>query len=70
MEPSDCVEIGRIVAPHGRRGTLKVRAAGSGRHLREGVEPFVAGLRRRISQVRTTPKGYLVDLEGGRALTG
>ena len=64
MEPSDPVEIGRIVVPHGRRGTLKVRATGSGRHLREGVEPFVAGRRRRISQVRTTPKGYLVDLEG------
>lgn len=64
MEPSDCVEIGRIVAPHGRRGTLKVRATGSGRHLRAGVVPFVAGRRRPISQVRTTPKGYLVDLEG------
>ncbi len=52
-----------MVAPHGRRGTLRVRAAGSGNHLREGVEPFVAGRRRRISQVRRTPKGFLVDLE-------
>jgi 16S rRNA processing protein RimM len=63
VEPSDPVEIGRVVAPHGRRGTLRVRAAGSGNHLREGVEPFVAGRRRRISQVRRTPKGFLVDLE-------
>ena len=42
MEPSDPVEIGRVVAPHGRCGTLRVRATGSGRHLRQGVEPFVA----------------------------
>lgn len=52
-----------MVAPHGRRGTLRVRATGSGHHLREGVEPFVAGRRRRISRVRRTPKGFLVDLE-------
>jgi 16S rRNA processing protein RimM len=58
------VEIGRVVAPHGRRGTLRVRATGSGRHLRAGVEPLVAGRRRRISQVRQTPKGFLVDLDG------
>jgi 16S rRNA processing protein RimM len=64
VEPSDPVEIGRVVAPHGRRGTLRVRATGSGRHLREGVEPLVAGRRRRISQVRQTPKGFLVDLDG------
>ena len=64
MEPSDPVEIGRIIAPHGRRGTLRVRATGSGRHLREGVGPFIAGRRRRIVQVRQTPKGFLVDLEG------
>ncbi|MDQ3793077.1 MAG: ribosome maturation factor RimM, partial [Actinomycetota bacterium] len=49
--------------PHGRRGTIRVRAAGSGRHLREGIEPYVAGRRRRISRVRWTPKGFLVDLE-------
>lgn len=64
MEPSDPVEIGRVFAPHGRRGTLRVRATGSGRHLREGIEPFVAGHRRRIVGVRQTPKGFLVDLEG------
>lgn len=64
MKPSDPVEIGRVVAPHGRRGTIRVRATGSGRHLREGIEPFVAGRRRRISRVRWTPKGFLVDLEG------
>ena len=64
MEPSDPVVIGRVVAPHGWRGTLRVRATGSGNHLREGIEPFVAGRRRRISGVRSTPKGFLVDLEG------
>ena len=58
------MEIGRVVAPHGRRGTLRVRPTGSGRHLREGVEPLVAGRRRRISQVRQTPKGFLIDLDG------
>jgi 16S rRNA processing protein RimM len=64
MEPSDPVVIGVVLAPHGVRGTLQVRATGSGRHLREGVEPVVAGRRRRISRVRRTPKGFLVDLEG------
>jgi 16S rRNA processing protein RimM len=64
VEPPDPVEIGRVVAPHGRRGTLRVRATGSGRHLREGVEPLVAGRRRRISRARQTPKGFLVDLDG------
>lgn len=63
MEPSDPVVIGRVVAPHGRRGTLRVRATGSGRHLREGAEPLIAGRRRRIALVRQTPKGFLVDLE-------
>ena len=43
---------------------MRVRATGSGRHLREGAEPVVAGRRRRISRVRRTPKGFLVDLEG------
>ena len=64
MEFSDPVVIGVVVAPHAARGTLRVRANGSGRHLREGVEPVVAGQRRRISRVRETPKGFLVDLEG------
>ncbi len=64
MEPSDPVVIGVVVAPHGVRGTVRVRASGSGRHLREGLEPVVAGRRRRISRVRETPKGFLVDLEG------
>jgi 16S rRNA processing protein RimM len=62
VEPSDPVVIGVIVAPHGVRGTVRVRA--TGRHLREGVEPVVAGVRRRIARVRETPKGFLVDLEG------
>ncbi len=43
---------------------MRVRPAGSGRHLREGVEPVVAGRRMRISQARQTPKGFLLDLEG------
>jgi 16S rRNA processing protein RimM len=64
MEPSDPVVIGVAVAPHGVRGTLRVRAAGSGRHLREGVEPFVSGRRLRILRVRPTPKGFLIDFEG------
>ena len=62
MEPSDPVVIGVVVAPHGVRGTVRVRA--TGRHLREGVEPVMAGVRRRIARVRETPKGFLVDLEG------
>jgi 16S rRNA processing protein RimM len=62
--PSDPVVVGVVVAAHGTRGTLRVRATGAGRHLREGVEPMLAGRRMRISQVRRTPKGFLVDVEG------
>lgn len=61
---ADPVVIGVISAPHGVRGTVKVRAPGSGRHLRKGVEPVVDGERRRILASRQTPKGFLVDLEG------
>jgi len=61
---ADPVVIGKIVAPHGVRGTLKVKAPGSGRHLRKGVEPLLNGERRRILVARETPKGFLVDLEG------
>lgn len=64
MVLSDPVVIGFVAAPHGTRGTVKVRPAGSGRHLREGVEPVIAGRRMRISNARQTPKGFLVDLEG------
>ncbi len=64
MEPSDPVVIGVAAGAHGVRGTVRVRATGSGSHLREGAEPLVAGRRRRILRVRTTPKGFLVDLEG------
>jgi 16S rRNA processing protein RimM len=60
----DPVVIGTIAAPHGVRGTLKVKAPGSGRHLRKGVKPLVKGERRRILAARETPKGFLVDLEG------
>ncbi len=61
---ADPVVIGVISAPHGVRGTLRVRPPGSGRHLRHGVEPVVDGERRRILASRQTPKGFLVDLEG------
>ena len=60
----DPVAIGLVVAPHGVRGTLRVRALGSGRHLRKGTEPVLAGVRRRISAARQTPKGFLLDLDG------
>jgi len=63
-ELSDPVAIGVVVTPHGVRGTLRVRALGTGKHLREGTQPVVAGVRRRISSVRQTPKGFLLDLEG------
>ncbi len=58
--------IGAVASPHGIRGTLRVKATGSGRHLREGVVPVVDGRRRRILRARETPKGFLVDLEGVR----
>jgi 16S rRNA processing protein RimM len=61
---ADPVVIGVISAPHGVRGTVRVRPPGSGRHLRLGVEPVVDGERRRILASRQTPKGFLVDLEG------
>ena len=61
---SDPVAIGVVVAPHGVRGTLRVRALGAGKHLRKGTEPVVAGVRRRISAARLTPKGFLLDLDG------
>ena len=55
---------------------MRVRALGAGKHLRTGTEPVVAGMRRRISAVRKTPKGFLLNLEGiesrggARSLTG
>ncbi len=60
----DPIVIGVIASPHGVRGTMRVKAPGSGRHLREGVEPEVNGKRYRILSARETPKGFLVDLEG------
>ena len=63
-ELSDPIVIGIVAAPHGVRGTLRVKPTGSGRHLREGVEPLVRGVRRRILKSRETPKGFLVDVEG------
>lgn len=61
--PVDPVAIGIVVGPHGTRGALRVRAFGSGRHLRRGMEPVIAGAKRRISAARETPKGFLVQLE-------
>ena len=61
---SDPVVIGVVVGPHGVRGTLRVRALGSGSHLRQDLAPVLAGRRRRISNVRNTPKGLLLDAEG------
>ena len=43
---------------------MRVRAPGSGQHLRRGVEPVVNGERHRILVSRQTPKGFLIDLEG------
>ncbi len=43
---------------------MRVKAPGSGRHLRRGIEPLVDGVRRRILVSRQTPKGFLVDFEG------
>ncbi len=60
----DPVIIGFIGAPHGVRGTVRVKAAGTGRHIRKGTEPVIDGTRQLISNVRQTPKGYLVDLAG------
>ena len=60
----DPVAIGVVTAPHGVCGTLRVRALGSGAHLRKGAQPFLAGQRRRITTVRETPKGFLLDIEG------
>ena len=63
MEPNDPVVIGFVGPPHGVRGTVRVKPAGDGRHLREGIEPFVGGKRRRIIGSRSTNKGFLLDLE-------
>ena len=61
---TDPVTIGLVAAPHGVRGTVRVKAPGSGRHLRKNVEPVINGERRRILAARETPKVFLVDLEG------
>ncbi len=49
---------------------MRVRALGAGKHLRKGKEPVVVGVRRRISAVRQTPKGFLLDLEGIESRAG
>ena len=58
------VTIGTVVGTHGVRGTVRVKPAGTGEHLREGVSPVIAGTRRAIKNVRLTPKGFLLDLKG------
>ena len=60
----DPVTIGTVVGTHGVRGTVRVKPAGTGEHLREGVSPEVAGNRRAIKNARLTPKGFLLDLKG------
>ena len=60
----DPVNIGTVVGTHGVRGTVRVRPAGTGEHLREGISPEVAGTRRAIKNARVTPKGFLLDLKG------
>ena len=60
----DPVTIGTVVGTHGVRGTVRVKPAGTGEHLREGVSPVIAGTRRAIKNVRLTPKGFLLDLKG------
>ncbi len=61
---TDPVTIGTVVGTHGVRGTVRVKPAGMGEHLREGVSPVVAGTRRVIKNSRLTPKGFLLDLKG------
>lgn len=63
-EPQDPVTIGTVVGTHGVRGTVRVRPAGTGEHLREGIIPSIAGIPRPIKSVRITPKGFLLDLKG------
>ena len=60
----DPVTIGTVVGTHGVRGTVRVKPAGTGEHLREGVSPVVAGIRRAIKNARLTPKGFLLNLKG------
>lgn len=60
-ELPDPVVIGVIAAPHGVRGTLRVKPVGDGRHLREGLAPLVNGARHEIITSRPTPKGFLID---------
>lgn len=64
MQGTDPVVIGVIKTPHGVRGTVRVHPTGSGRHLREGMEPWIEDTRYRILSSRPTPKGFLVDLQG------
>lgn len=53
--------VGVISAPHGVRGTLRVKPSGDGRHLREGISPVLDGVRHEIITSRPTPKGFLID---------
>lgn len=66
----DPVVIGVVVAPHGVRGTLKVRAIGPGKHIRKYSTPVIGDERRAILAVRQTPKGFLVEVEGVQGREG
>ena len=66
----DPVVIGVVVAPHGVRGTLKVRTIGPGKHIRKNLAPVIAGARRKIFVARQTPKGFLVEVEGIQSREG
>jgi 16S rRNA processing protein RimM len=66
----DPVVIGVVVAPHGVRGTLKVRTIGPGKHIRKNLAPVIAGARRKIFAARQTPKGFLVEVEGVHSREG
>ena len=68
--PLDPVVIGVVVAPHGVRGILKVRAVGPGKHIRKKMAPVIAGARRKILAVRETPRGFLVEMEGIQSREG
>jgi len=66
----DPVVIGIVVAPHGVRGTLKVRAIGPGKHIRKNCTPVIGDTRRKILAVRQTPKGFLAEVEGVQSREG
>ena len=66
---ADPVTIGTVTGAHGVRGTVRVRPAGAGEHLRKGLSPLVAGVRRAIAtELRLFTSDLTVDL--ARLTTG